>query len=1512
MAAFLERLLDEIEKRESALLVWGAVDGAFTAQEIADIVDPVLDAALEAGEEIGFYEARDALAEMVRRGWLVAVPQKDGTEEYRSRMAETVRLLARLRQLFPKHARTADGWQLAPTLVADFRFQRRPRRYPRRDISIAQVIEQLSETTLDQSLLRSAELILSTSASIREGGLAAFQVRSAERIVRAIENKKAWGTIVCAGTASGKTLAFYLPALASIIRYHLIEREGPRWVKAVAIYPRNELLKDQLREVFTRAIALPRVVEQTTRRPLRIGAFYGDVPTRAGPTMWWPPSWKSAGPHKVCPFLRCVRCNSDLLWREDDYREGRERLSCRMATCGFFTNPGELALTRESQAADPPDILFCTTETLNRQLSNSRTAHLFGVGPSAARSPELVLLDEVHTYEGRHGAQVAYLLRRWQHLVGHRLRFVGLSATLREASRFFADLIGNWLSSVAEISPTEGEMESEGAEYIVALRGDPVSRAALLSTSIQATMLIQRCLDERPSRAQQSVSQGLFGTRTFAFTDNLDVINRLYFNLLDAEGRNSFGAPDQVNAPNGGLAVLRQPSLSRPRYLAGQDWRACIVFGHSLSDRLVISRVSSQDRGVDASADVVVATAALEVGFDDPHVGAVVQHKAPRSMAGFLQRRGRGGRQRGMRPWTLVILSDYGRDRVAYQAYDTLFDPELPVRTLPLNSRYICRMQATYAFIDYLSTRLPFSLPGSVWSNLADFKYLSEPRRYELARQIRALLEGESATADFADYLTRALQLDSPEVAALLWEYPRPLMTTVLPTALRRLETRWRDETPRADEPLPEFIPSSLFSELSLPEVRINLQRAAHRNDDEQFMPFFSAIKEFAPGRVTRRFGIWHGAERDWISPPEEVLKGATCGDLELDACGEMFAAGLFQCEEDRRSVPVAVYKPVELKPSRPPQSIGDTSNSILHWNVQFAALGEGLCLDPPKESAGSTIFNRLTFFLHTHHMPVEVRRFAQSCEADLVLGRSRHRAEIHFVKNGMPAAVGAAFSADAVAFDFTVPSDLFALVNDNDRLARVIRTLRFTDSAWRGDTLTSVSNPFQREWLAQIQLSAISYEALRAGLSLEEAAHLVANGTAAMSRQDVLSAIFRSQVVKDEDQDIRLIGEDRLRQDLQNHLTDLTVTAQLDAMSGELWRPIDQEWNTWLKQVYEGTTGAALLRTISDLCPSIDPESLLVDLDRRSAEGDGEPESRAWISERGPGGNGQVELFMRTYAEDPRRFFSMFRAALEMSEFELIDHQLTRLLAALTTDATQHEFTNAAVVQLRSAADHRQLRAAVQQLRSSLGREGFSPFHAFMVSAMNRVFRPNSGPASDRYLASALSRWNSAEERLGIEIDLRIVSYWLSQSDEIDTIAEASGIAVGDDRTAWRMGAIYGLLWGRGRTVREASLRVFHPFGELPSVERLLVLQTMVGERTTVPVEEETWFERTADRLASGHMVTLTCSAAHRERLGQALNELICNPIETEYIRAFARMQAVRTGLRNIEADIELVEAVQ
>lgn len=1517
----LEQVLDAIEERESKLLVWGIVDGCFSNDELSEVIDPLLDASLER-DQAEYFDSPSVIRALLGRHWLVTVARYNGAIAYRSRMAETVRLLLRLRQLFPKHGRTPAGWQTAPTLVADYRFQRRRRRYPQRGVPFEDALRAIGAVTQDPIVVACVETILNASNQLRTSGLAGFQVRSTVRILRAIESPDPLSTIICAGTGSGKTLAFYLPALASIVRHHVADQDAAPWVKVVSIYPRTELLKDQLREVLNRVRALPSTIQGAKYSGIRIGALYGDVPSSSGPNMSWPKSWIRHGAGRICPSLRCLECDSTLVWAEADFIANRERLSCSSG-CGFSIDDALFPLTRASMAKKPPDILLSTTEMVNRRLSDNHLGHLFGIGRSAIRVPELILLDEVHTYEGRHGAQVAYLLRRWRRLAEQPLRFVGLSATLREASSFFSALTGVWPSLIEEIAPREDELISEGAEYLLALRGDPVSRSALLSTTIQAAMLVQRSLDSRVDTAGHPTDPGMFGQRSFIFTDDLDVTNRLFFNLLDAEGRNSRGQPDFVRAPDGGLAHLRSQGMSGLRYHAGQDWRACEEIGHDLSARLVVDRVSSQDRGVSADADIVVATAALEVGFDDPSVGAVIQHKAPRGVAGFLQRKGRAGRTRGMRPWMVVVLSDYGRDRVAYQGYDLLFDPELPVRTLPLSNRYIARMQATYATMDYLGQKLQSERRGSVWRDMSAPPRSTE-RKARLEQEIRWILENETGTKRLADYVRTALGLDSDEVSALLWEYPRPLMTSVLPTAMRRLASHWTAHGVRGadtnirDNPLPEFVPSSLFADLAIAEARIELPPSAQIADNESpEMPIFAALREFAPGRVSRRFGVRHRNERYWIAPPPAALQTSAREAMDIALIGDTIKLGDFGIQDNGIVETIPVYRPVRIRPSAPPSNIADTSNARLIWRIQLVPRGHPDWLEPPTESLWGSLFRRIGFFLHTHQSPIEVRRFAVGSIGDVGMGPGiRRRVEVQFTSQDRPVGVGACFSADGVVLQMSLPTEMHAAIPVDDGLWRAVRTIRFMDEARRGITLSAVENPFQREWLAQIQCSAITFEAIQSTLTLEEAATAVTQGKAKVSLSDVLTVLFQSQVVDVQNDDVELTGDDRLRRDLETLLRDPVVLGQMAEAATCLWDPIDKDWQAWLNAVFHSTVASGVLRAISDLCPTLDTEDLVVDLNRgASVANDCCPlpsgVTEIWITENGPGGNGLIEEFMRSYSEDPRRFFSMVRSALDMGEFEHINRQMSKLLNLLT-NASPASPTAQVVQRMREVESHEELTLLSRQLRTTMVREGLSPFHGFLVSAGNRLLRPGAGPAVDRYLVSSIDRWDAEETRLGIEIDMRVLCFWLAQSSDMDAIASEASLPEGSDQGSWRMSAISGLLWSRGYAMRQAPLQLRNPFGDLPPVERLLVIEALHEDRQIVKIDDPGWLALAASYLANGRMVTLSTSVGARRPLSQALDALICNPVETGYLRGYARLQGVRVTATSVEADIELIEAVQ
>ena len=163
-------------------------------------------------------------------------------------------------------------------------------------------------------------------------------------------------------------------------------------------------------------------------------------------------------------------------------------------------------------------------------------------------------------------------------------------------------------------------------------------------------------MDPIPTGGQVAKSGGVFGQKTFIFTDDLDVTNRLYFDLADAEGWMVTERQLVPKAGDGALAHLRMRLTSNCDPLRkiqamrlGQDWSFFQELGHHLEDAeelqdgtgLKVSRTSAQDAGLDQVANLIVATASLEVGMNDPTVGVVIQHKAPRDAAAFLQRKGR-------------------------------------------------------------------------------------------------------------------------------------------------------------------------------------------------------------------------------------------------------------------------------------------------------------------------------------------------------------------------------------------------------------------------------------------------------------------------------------------------------------------------------------------------------------------------------------------------------------------------------------------------------------------------------------------------------------------------------------------------------------------------------------------------------------------------------------------------------------------------------------------------------
>lgn len=242
---------------------------------------------------------------------------------------------------------------------------------------------------------------------------------------RLSSNRAAASALVATGTGSGKTECFLYPLLEHCAR---ASSEGMGGIKALVIYPMNALASDQARR-FAQVIA-----QTLAFKGLRVGLFVGG---RSG-------------------------------------KDGRGLMS--MTATSVITD-------RETLRKDPPDILLTNYKMLDYLLIRPKDRLLWAKNmPDTLR---YMVVDELHTFDGAQGTDLALLLRRLRARlktpVGH-LICAGTSATLggnsdtaplREYARQIFGMEFPPESVVTENRLTEAEFLGESAiEHVLYPRPD--------------------------------------------------------------------------------------------------------------------------------------------------------------------------------------------------------------------------------------------------------------------------------------------------------------------------------------------------------------------------------------------------------------------------------------------------------------------------------------------------------------------------------------------------------------------------------------------------------------------------------------------------------------------------------------------------------------------------------------------------------------------------------------------------------------------------------------------------------------------------------------------------------------------------------------------------------------------------------------------------------------------------------------------------------------------------------
>lgn len=313
-------------------------------------------------------------------------PKKNPEYFIRSRMFHTVWCLYKSINILSRPRQEQSD-------VGDLQYIRYIKRRPKRsnllvdifnDVDVKKILNYPSE-----SIILDTIKAIKLDKNLDYEKISNFQLKSTITILKNLATKKQTkGIVIVAGTGSGKSFAYQFPILLWILNKKIKKHEEflQRKTKklevncsAILIFPRNALAQDQ----HNNLIEIIRVINEHID------------------------SIKGFGADKK-KFLKIKEPMTDFFSKVSQKLDEK-----------YGTDPHE----------GNPDIIITSPESLTRRLLNPTCHQVYRKGI------DLVLFDEVHLWEGLHGAYISSLTARLRNLLEHHKKpplFVGMSATIEQ------------------------------------------------------------------------------------------------------------------------------------------------------------------------------------------------------------------------------------------------------------------------------------------------------------------------------------------------------------------------------------------------------------------------------------------------------------------------------------------------------------------------------------------------------------------------------------------------------------------------------------------------------------------------------------------------------------------------------------------------------------------------------------------------------------------------------------------------------------------------------------------------------------------------------------------------------------------------------------------------------------------------------------------------------------------------------------------------------------------------
>jgi superfamily II DNA or RNA helicase len=456
------------------------------------------------------------------------------------------------------------------------------------------------------------EIILLALSKSKYEGLSSHQLPIVEELLS--RKSKYTTAAIVAPTASGKTLAFFLPVLIKAVERSI---EGRTGVSSILIYPRKALERDQLQS----CLAMVDSVNKFKGVYVTIGIDDGDTKRLN--------EIKDGDTYRG---LRCIQCSNTLIIEK---KGNMTKVKCNICSKEY---PYILA-SKEEVWQKKPTILITNIHTIYRRLLTPITVNMF-VGI------DYIIFDEAHVYTDYLGGHVFHIVRLLRYATcsnGFVPYFIFSSATIPNPHDFISKLAGCETDEIFYIDyrKTIEKVQGIGRRLMLYLYLLPhpdfsvetLTEALVLAVTLWCHKHNLKAITFVDSVAEISTLSDYVHTTILDKRQGREVTDHLY-NTNNAP-ENSYNwfplAPPNTTTD---LETFKRFVLNQ--YKASID----IHYGQlSLSERVRVEYDFS--RGL---LKVLLSTSTLELGIDLSNVAAIIQHKLPITPEGVVQRVGRSGR----------------------------------------------------------------------------------------------------------------------------------------------------------------------------------------------------------------------------------------------------------------------------------------------------------------------------------------------------------------------------------------------------------------------------------------------------------------------------------------------------------------------------------------------------------------------------------------------------------------------------------------------------------------------------------------------------------------------------------------------------------------------------------------------------------------------------------------------------------------------------------------------------